>query len=807
MSTHNGHLTPSKQALEDPPSSGTKRKRSEAQEELDAKQPTAATAQENIHDPQAGSAIFDDILAILYQSEVGPTVLSAVIPTHSSCHTPKKAKLSAPQSTTVSEKVAEGSYRLLDELQEDVDSICEAQIARIRKPEEGTPTKSKRLSEDDVAQMQNFMSFQGSVRDLVRSERLSARKQSKIADGTIKLHEVKDESEAVGLVPQAGRTVLSLYGHAPTPKQLFSSLQDDASTDLTLEELGLPAMLTATRVLPLTQDEPAKSKVPSFGEVFASPSSLPQLQPPPKLPKAISGRNPSIAFVSQDRPPNKSLKKLPYQYQALSVGAWLRYGTTPRRKEKMDDRKRDRSGSISERGKPDEPVAPSPKEEDLFLSAYSSFAPSCDNSRSVLSAESRSLLWWQRNGKRRLQSLFSVDLAADEAVAGRDQDEDQKASADREIEMFEEAIRDFDESTMEHEILDGDKTPAEMEAQELLLEINNLLHALASHQQIRNSSAPPHSRTPSISSPSPMRSTLIGTPSEPSPDEIETYRSIKERLAEVVARLPPYLVAKMEGEQIEDLRVKTTILLRNQTVRGVLEDDQLTRLAKATAAAAAATGTSAARASSNTTYSQYPRTSSMSGGRAALTPQSYQGGRPSVNYARTSSNLATATPSAQSNRNSYTQLGAQTAPVNRTQLQPASYGQPPSAQFYQRPGYNQPANNAASGSPQPTARNWGNQYSNSQTQYQGVTQFKNTIPYGQNLFGQQSQPQSYSQQSYGQQRPSSNGRSTPVSNIAPAPPRVNSPMKAIQSTEIPRPGSATPQPPTAHMNGVQMNGA
>ncbi|KAG8624249.1 hypothetical protein KVT40_007316 [Elsinoe batatas] len=808
MSTQNGSLTPNKQAEIDEPTSGTKRKRSDTDHEAtDAQKDISQDGHESAR--AIGKETFEDILAILYQSEVGPSILNAPIPADSQSQPSKKAKLADPASSkTISEKVAESTYAHLDDLELDVVSICDAQVTEIKKPDDGSTSKFKRLSEEDVAQIQDYMSLKSTVRELVARETKLAGERQGSGRHSIKVNGIKTEQASVPahLVPEAGRTVLSLYGNAQGPKQLFSSLQDDAATDLSLEELGLPTMLTATKLLPLPQDELIKTKTRTFADAFPPPTSLPELQPPPKQPKP-SSKNPTITFMSTEKRISRSVaRKMAYPYQPLNVGHWIRYGNPPRKRERSSDKTRDRSGSVVEKERPQDLTPPVPREEDLFASAYSSFAPSYDHSRAVISADSRNLVWWQKGGKRKLDSIFALQQPDDEMeVDAADNEDPVKLNAAYEKKMFEDVVENFDDSLADVADVEPEKLPAELEAQEVLLEINDLLQTLASHQRIRNSTVASHARTPSISSPSPMRSAVTGTPSEPAPEEVETYRALKERLAEVIARLPPYTVAKMDGQRIEDLRVSTTILLENKNVRGVLEEDQLTRLTKATQAAAASAAT---RTSSSAGYNQFARTSSISGSRQALTPQSYQGNRLPTNYARPSSNLASATPSAQTNRQSYSQAGAQTAPISRhQQLQPihSQSGQ----QYYQRQNYGQQLNQ---GSPQPPAQRWPNQYGSTQATYQNNTQFRNSMAYGQNAYNSQSQQgQSYQGQAYTQQRPSSNGRSTPVSSIAPAPPRVNSPMKPLLSADMAaRPSSATPQPqqaPQAQMNGAQTNGS
>ncbi|KAF2150870.1 hypothetical protein K461DRAFT_270257 [Myriangium duriaei CBS 260.36] len=811
MSIPNGLATPPRQSPDLEPTSGTKRKRVGVREGSANK---SSPKQPHIT-PSIDSTTIADVFEVLSSHDAAPAILNFPIePDDDSAdsHPAKKTKIDQSSPTTVSRKVADRAYGSLEELESDIRGICAAQIASLKEPDEEEDSKtSKRLSGDDVAQMQDIMSFELFAHDVVRRENDFARPPSQTKEA--KSNGVKEEvdSKVDETVPAAGRTVLSLFGNAPTPRQLFSSLQEDAATDISLQELGLPTMLVATKLLPTPKDD-ARSQARTLGELFAPPSTLATLQPPPRQPRLPTHKATSISFLSAEKSVPKPSRKGSYTIQPLTSGKWLRYGSqdTATHKAIKEHLKR---GSITTIDLTQDRPRKEPREEDLFASAYSSFAPTRDESRAIIPGDTCDLVWWQKIGKRRTNQMFALDHSQDDMeVDGLDDNEVKKIEEEHELKIYKDLIDNFNEEDMSVEPEDEAQLPADMEAEALLNEINELLRTLASHQRIRHSILPNGTRG-GPSSPSPLRNSMMGTPTEPSEDETVTYQHLRDHLAGLVSRLPPYLVAKLNGAQVEDLAVSTTFLVEGRNDRGVMEEDQATRSARgaaAAAAAAASTSTSTTtRPSASSQFSQYGRWGGgLSNNRPALTPQSQQAARNSISYGRSSSGLGMSTPG-QPNRQSYSQAGSYTAPVNRTALQP-NYGQSGSQQYYsQRAGYGQQSLGQSSPQPQSQART--GQYSAPGQQQFQSQRYSDTASYNHNLntfapqktFNQQ-RPASTTNSYNTPARPSSNGRSTPVANIAPAiPPHQNSPVKLASNINVapsPRPNSTTPQPPQT--NGV-----
>ncbi|GAM87502.1 hypothetical protein ANO11243_055270 [Dothideomycetidae sp. 11243] len=814
MAVPNGAATPPMSSTDIEPTAGTKRKRTHRQ---GSREGTAPPSRDSLSAREARNASnIADVFEVLSGHEAAPALLNFPIESEDDTHVSKKTKRPESGPSTVSRKVSEGVYSTLEELETDIDSICAAQIASLRELEDEEESKTfKRLSGDDVAQMQDIMSFQSFAKEVIEREKDFSRDlpeelpEKSPRDKGRTLNGIKDEPGSTSPMSSsaAGRTVLSLFGNAPNPRQLFSSLQDETGTDITLQELGLPTMLVATKLLPIPKEEARNQQ--TIGELFAPPSSLPTLQPPPKQSRVSANRSNSIAFLSHQKTQPKPSRKGPYPLQPLSTGKWLRYGSKMPRKESLREHSRDRTLSVTERWRlgAEEAAVPDERlEEDLFASAYSSFAPTRDDSRAIIPADMCDMVWWQKIGKRKTHDSYYGEnrveqLEVDDEAA---EEEARQMEQDREIKMYEELVADFDDEMLDDE--EGHQGAEEngeqlddVEAQALLAEINELLRTLSSHQRIRHSILPPSSRNPT--SPSPLRNTMLGTPTEPSVEETSTYRILREHLAILISKLPPYLVAKLNGAQIEDLLVSRTILVQGRNTRGVMEEDQATRTARGVAAAAAAAtaaSSAATRPSASQQFGQYGRWSGVaSNARTALTPQTHQSGsRNSISYGRSTSGLGAATP-VQTNRPSYGQTGSYTAPVNRAMLgSQIGYGSATSSQQYaQRQAYLQQA--GSQGSPQPSGQARLAQFSSTQAQYQAQARAQaqrmgNVPSYGGQPKGYNSQPMGQSGDMYGA-RPGSNGRSTPVANIAPAAPMGQmTPFKA-------------PPPPAQHQQ-QQTNG-
>jgi hypothetical protein len=444
---------------------------------------------------------------------------------------PKKARLSEPADNklSISSKLSAGAYSKLLDLRKDAELVSDSMASSVRA--EAKERENSRLQVEDLKQIQRIQAFQQVVKDVVdqesRYEAVHGNKTIKQEDGVVAngLPASKGESGSAG----AG-TVLTLFGNAPTPKQLFSSMQRPSAeanerntkTELPVEEMSLPTGLAATKIMPIPAD--SKKKGPTFEEAFTPPHSLPLLQPPKSHKRSTTRDNTAITWEFKDQLSRN--KKGGYTTQSLSVGEWLGYGgteskdepTSPREKRKQRDRAL--SGGESSQPPPNrEPLTDTlaKEEEALFRRAYSSFAPSYDNSKAIVPQEIKSMVWWSKIGQQRYNETFAIDPAL--------ADEQPTKFSDVLSEMEEVKLReeDFGQIVQELDELEEDENVdivrEKTNVDQVLREISELLETLASHQRIRNASlgaSTAVTRTPI--SPAPALASRIGRPDSPAED-------------------------------------------------------------------------------------------------------------------------------------------------------------------------------------------------------------------------------------------------------------------------------------------------
>jgi hypothetical protein len=412
-----------------------------------------------------------------------------------------------------------------------------------------------------------------------------------------------------------GRTVLTLYGTAQGPKQLFSSLQQpvdvlpenagatsalDASVKVTmpLRESSLPNIISTTQVFPLPEDDDRKSKPKTFGELFPRPSHIPQLQAP-KLSKPQTTKGNTVTWTSQDAQDALELSSRDksshvYSVHKQAAGNWLGYGGVDMPQDVISPtakaKSRQRALSTGEaQSKPSEATLVAVQEakaDALFRAVYSSFAPSRDDSMAVVPAEVKSMVWWRKVGEKRFKDTFPEEPSQtepaqpapiDPALLALQEDTDPIPVED-ELEVYKEMVENWDESVAEPNPLEAvPKSQAEKDTDEILQEISEELEMLASYQRIRNSSLATNPLAPNLQNSS--LASLAGSPSTPSAEEIDVYQMLKAHLTMMISMLPPYAVAKLNGDQLNDLNISRTLIIETEDRKGVLEDDQYSRRA------------------------------------------------------------------------------------------------------------------------------------------------------------------------------------------------------------------------------------
>lgn len=393
----------------------------------------------------------------------------------------------------------------------------------------------------------------------------------------------KEEGNRTDQPDQDSRNVLTLYGNAQGHKQLFSSVQkpsprdrkadstDDGSRELS--EVGLPNGISSTRVY--YTDTAARRNPSTFQDLFAPPSSLPQIRPP-KPQKAPFDKDAPLTW-SRTPASDQTSRSAGYLNEKLGTGRWLGYSgltmpdepSSPQAKR----RQRDRALSMSTGGESIQQASSGPTsaqkqahEDALFRSAFSSFAPTRDNTAALVPEETKNHLWWQRYGA----DFFDDAFGYHESTVGDDDFDSlkrQQGQLKQEDAEFEEAVENYD----------PDFEIREPEGEKILSEVSEMLEQLYSFQRIRMSSLPTPGR-PSLSySASPDSAHAATTPTAA---ELETYKALKAQLALTISTLPPFLVSKLNGEQLEGLSITQSMPMTAPNHRGVMEEDQASRMAK-----------------------------------------------------------------------------------------------------------------------------------------------------------------------------------------------------------------------------------
>jgi hypothetical protein len=647
------------------------------------------------------------------------TISSSITRSSSGEADSKRTKLTPPAGpATIASLIQDGSYDSLQTLERDIESVTTEILASTG----GNEQSNAPSSPQETALQAKVLAFQKIAKSLI--EREAARKAQVHSNGAETDDEqpiLKEDGTPVPIkeeepqVPQS-RTVLTLFGSAnQIPKQLFSSLQQsqkvaptgstpttiDTSVQVTLplRESSLPNIMSTTEVYPIPHQPDTKASKPTtIGEVFRAPAHLQQISPP-KAARPSTGKSHTITFAPPEMPKPSRKGSQSYAHQNMSAGFWLGYAGVDMPKDQSSptakQKSRQRALSMGEAQQPPSEASlvavQQAKEDALFRSAYSSFAPTRDDATAIIPEETKNRVWWQKVGEKRFNEMFPIDPAL---LDGEETGEVQADGTANEEDGFKDAVDNF--VPVESGVLleSEEKSEAEKDTDEVLQEISELLETLASHQRIRNSSLTTNSRTPVVQNSS--LASLAGSPSMPSTEEFDVYQILKSQLTLLVAQLPPYAVAKLNGDQLEELNISRTILFDTKEYKGVLEEDTLSRIAKAAPVAAAPAPATLARAGSGTQPhypaggTQYARPTSsvhQSGARPVQSAQSFYPQQQSLHRS-----LPQRSPSGPSH--SYQAGGASYAPSSRSysatqysqQTPRPSYSQTPSGQYYpQRP--------------------------------------------------------------------------------------------------------------------------
>ena len=521
---------------------------------------------------------------------------------------------------TIASQIESCAYQYIDELMADVHTasfsledkpdIHESDVS-IGTSHHLSPPNSKPQSGQVVAFM---MEVEALIRRaMVQDPRCIITKASE------RMLEEKDahddiKTSPLTVVENPGKKVLTLYGSAPHPRQLFSSLQMDSelvsskscqTSDLdfigddqafnlapssvtsSLQESALPNGISTTKVIPVhnagNKDE--KANVPTFGDLFAPPASVPPLNPP-KQSRHTATRSQSVNWYTpaEVSAPIRTRGRESYTTQPLSTGHWLTYNVAPSPAQLSSPgekrKQRDRALSIGET-KPSLPeetllAYQQAKEDALFKSVYSSFAPDHDDAAALVPQELKNKLWWKRVGEKKYRRVMGLDAIAEKSGESIESNETLQLSNLDEDELFKDAVESFEpeepppEFVLNKQSVDSENVTMDKDTAEILEEISGLLETLNSYQRVRNLSLAANART--SAGQNPQLTALSGSPASPSSAEFDTYELLKSHLTLMISTLPPYAVAKLNGDQLGFLNISTKIQREGRKSNGTMED-------------------------------------------------------------------------------------------------------------------------------------------------------------------------------------------------------------------------------------------
>lgn len=432
----------------------------------------------------------------------------------------KRARLSSAQpETTIEKRILNAEYESVDQVETDL-----KQVRNIRRKENGDIKPiSYDAAADKVTQLLSAMKEPDDARPKTKHN----------AGQIIMLRGNTDKGVAMlysGLqsVPERGDEPVTLDG-----RKLPNGF-----------DLAKPAAMDPTILAPSKQSR-------KFADVFGPHRNTKALEMPRTR---TSQRINTLKFSSEPFPERPtSLNRQDYRNQQVAAGSWLTYSRGHTLDEQDASRKyRDKATATNDFRAAlisnDHTINESTDNISLFKQAFSSFAPTSDSSMSLVTDQDRDRQYWRKYGSKRLQKIFqssSPDLDIKEPESAEQKQDDN----------FEDVLNYQPD---EEEMPDAIKDDAHS-SDEILEEISQLLETVHSFQKIRSLE---------------VRASIDNT--KPTNDEFDTYEMLRSQLAILVASVPPFAVAKLDGDKLSDLNISTNLVLDTVDYRGTMQPDDFT---------------------------------------------------------------------------------------------------------------------------------------------------------------------------------------------------------------------------------------
>lgn len=428
----------------------------------------------------------------------------------------------------------------------------------------------------------------------------------------------------------------------------------------------------------------------SFEKVFGQVRRIKPLDLPRQSKDVVRGN--TLDFIpNSSRSDNLPFNKQDYKFAKLPTGSWLSYRPSQqgRKKAQQSSSNSDFKAALAANNVRQ---GTDMDEAELFSSAYSSFAPSSDSAYSIVSEDDQSRRWWCQYGEQRLDRLFRpLDKEIPE-MNGEPADNDE----------FADVVANFEPEEEQNVKPDS----AEEETADLLNQISEMIETLSSYQRNRS-----------------LDHVVQGKVQKPSSSEVDMFEMLRTQLSILVDSLPPFAVAKLNGDQLQALNISTKILVETPDYAGTGKPDDyiLKRQKMAQQATQAASRPSATPQTVRPNYSSVqPNTmgygSQVRGYNASVPATSAYGMRTTQNYqtpsatrqaySQASFQASSGTPGYTANRptiqqfqrpsmqNGYNSYGSNT-PLQPQQQQSQSQTSAGFAQRPSQPGYQQRAQDSA----------------------------------------------------------------------------------------------------------------
>ncbi|MBA7490590.1 hypothetical protein ES702_01128 [subsurface metagenome] len=328
----------------------------------------------------------------------------------------------------------------------------------------------------------------------------------------------------------AGQVITLRSNDAGLVKQLFTGLRKVLDSKVKLEEIDIRKLPSGFEIVDAAvpdtlQSNDTDSRI--FGDVYRPARNLRPLDPP----KSSRGSKENVLNFIKPFENYGSTNKDDYRLVSLSAGNWLEYA--------VPDQELAKFPSQGQTAVKKDPIS-------LFKATFSSFAPVQDSSSAVVSNSDRSRQWFRKYGDQVMRNGFGTPPSDEwENSTYPEIDDDYQQLIDTFIPTPEEEPK-----TIPAVEEDDDK--------DVLEEISDLLQTLSSYQHLRDLD----------------RNRVFAANIKPAGPEIDIYNLLRQQLELLVSALPPFAVAKLNGDQLEALNISTNIVVTTPDVAGTGQPDE-----------------------------------------------------------------------------------------------------------------------------------------------------------------------------------------------------------------------------------------